>query len=200
MRVLNAAVVLAALALVGCGTSPKTHYYTLAVVPGAAQGTVAISPPVTVAAVHVPPSLDRRSMVRRTGTNTVDVSGQDRWVAPLGEMTRRVLSQDLAARLARNAVVPPDSPGPPRVAQIVVSIAEFGPDGQGKVTLEGSWSLLRGGRHEPVLRRDVALAIAASARGGSGEAAAMSQLLGQLATRIAGTLADTTARAQSRRE
>lgn len=200
MRLLNAAVILAALTLTGCGTSPKTHYFTLAVIPGAAPSTIAISPPVTVAAVHVPPSLDRRAMVRRTGANTVDVSSQDRWVAPLGEMTRRVLSQDLAARLPKNAVVPPDTPGPPHLAEITVSIAQFGPNGQGGVTLEGSWSLLRGNRHEPALRRDIALAIASSAPGGSGEAAAMSQLLGQLATRIAGALVETMERAQSRNE
>ena len=190
MRLRAAILGLFALALASCGSSPKTHYFTLAAAPGT-QTTAAIAAPVTVAAVHVPPSLDRREMMRRTGANTVDIDEQDRWTAPLGEMTRRVLSRDLATRLPPGKLVPPDAPAPPHVAQITVSIADFGPDGTGKVRLDGSWSLLEGGQGKLVLRRDIALAIDSAAAGGSGEAAAMSQLLGQLADRIAEALADT---------
>lgn len=176
------------LALASCGTSPKTHYFTLDTVPGT-ETVAAIAQPVTVAAVHVPPALDRREMMRRTGANTVEVSGQDRWTAPLGEMTRRVLSRDLAKRLPPGKLIPPGAPAPPHVAEIVVSIADFGPDGTGKVRLDGSWSLLQGGRGQVALRRDIALAIDSSAAGGADEAAAMSRLLGRLATKIAEALA-----------
>lgn len=194
MRWRDGIVMLAALALASCGTSPKTHYFTLAAIPAGAQSTVAITSPVTVAAVHVPPSLDRREMVRRTGENTVDISSQDRWSAPLGDMIRRVLSQDLAARLTEGKVVPPDSPAPPHTAQIVLSIAQFGPDGSGSSVLEGSWSLLKQDRNAPLLRRAIALKIDSSTAGGSGQAAAMSQLLGELANRMAGILAKADAR------
>lgn len=180
---------LTALVLANCGTSPKTHYFTLTAVPGSEQEKASISSPVAVAAVHVPPSLDRRELVRRTGANTVDISDQDRWTAPLGEMIRRVLSQDLATRLPTEKVVLPDSPSPPHTAQIVVTIAEFGPDANGRTTLDGSWSLLEGGRANPVLRRNVTLETSSSAGAGS-QATAMSELLGQLATRITATLAE----------
>lgn len=189
MRLRDGIVILATLALASCGTSPKTHYFTLAVIPAGAQGTTAITSPVTVAAVHVPPSLDRLEMVRRTGANTVDVSSQDRWSAPLGDMVQRVLSQDLAARLTRDKLVPPDSPAPPHTAQIVLSIAQFGPTGGGVVVLDGSWSLLDHDRDAPILRRTIDLKMDSSTGDGSGQAAAMSQLLGQLATRMAGILA-----------
>jgi uncharacterized protein len=179
-----------ALALAGCGISPKTHYFTLAAVPGAPPEKAAVAAPVTVAAVHVPPALDRREMVRRTGANSVDISSEERWTAPLDEMIRRVLSQDLATRLPKDKVVLPGSPAPPHTAQIVVSIAQFGPDGSGKVTLDGSWSLLGGGRGQSASRRDVALETGAAAAGGEAEAAAMSKLLGQLADRIAAGLAE----------
>ncbi len=187
MRLRRALWLLVALAATSCGTSPETHYFTLAAVPGTAQDKASISSPVTVVAVHVPPSLDRRELVRRTGANTVDISDQDRWTAPLGDMIQRVLSEDLAARLSKDMVILPDSPSPPHTAQIVVTIAEFGPDANGRTTLGGSWSLLRGDHTDPVLRRDVTLATRSSASAG-GEATAMSDLLGQLATHIAATL------------
>ena len=181
---------LAALMLAGCGSSPKTHYFTLSRVPRGQEQTASIGAPVTVAAVHVPQSLDRSEMVRATGDNTVEISDQERWTAPLGEMARRVLSEDLAERLPRDKVVLPDAPAPPQTAQIVVSLAEFGADPGGKVALAGSWSLLEGERGKPLLRRDVSLQTAAKGPGASGDAAAMSELLGELASNIAKALAE----------
>jgi uncharacterized protein len=181
---------LAALMLAACGSSPKTHYFTLSSVPSGQERTASMATPVTVAAVHVPQSLDRNEMVRAIGDNTVEISDQERWTAPLGEMARRVLSEDLAERLPRDKVVLPDAPAPPQTAQIVVSLAEFGSDPSGKVALAGSWSLLDGERGKLLLRQDIALQTAAKDTGGSGEAAAMSELLGELASDIAKTLSE----------
>jgi uncharacterized lipoprotein YmbA len=191
MRLRRTLPLLLVLALADCGTSPKTHYFTLAAVPPQEPPKASVAAPVTIAAVHVPPSLDRREMLRRTGANSVDISGEERWTAPLDEMIRRVLSRDLAERLPKDKVVLPDAPAPPHTAQIVVTIAQFGPDANGRVALEGSWSLLKGSRGEPALRRDIALETDSSAADAAAEAAAMSQLLGQLASRIADTLAET---------
>jgi uncharacterized protein len=182
--------ILAALMLASCGSSPKTHYFTLSRVPAGQERAAPIGTPVTVASVHVPQSLDRSEMVRANGDNTVEISDQERWTAPLGEMARRVLSEDLAARLPHDKVVLPDAPAPPQTAQIVVSLAEFGSDPNGKVALAGSWSLLDGERGKLLLRRDVALQAAAKGPGGNGQAAAMSELLGELASNIAKTLSE----------
>jgi uncharacterized protein len=181
---------LAALMLGACGSSPKTHYYTLAPVPAAQQHARSIAAPVTVAAVRVPPALDRSEMVRATGANTVEIREQDRWTAPLGDMVRRVLSEDLAARMPPDKVVLPDAPTPPQTAQIVLALAAFGAAPDGKVTLQGSWSLLDGERGKLVLRREVALETDAQTPGADGDAAAMSHLLGELASNIAKTLSE----------
>ena len=180
-------IVLVALLLANCGSSPKTQYFTLAPVPESGQ-RAAIPMPVTVAAVHVPPALDRREMVQRTGANSVDIREQDRWTAPLADMIREVLTRDLAARLPPDKVVTPQSPAPPHTVQVVVSVAQFGPDATGKVVLDGDWSLLDGDREKLLLRRQVALETAARDRSADGQAAAMSQLVGQLAQDIATTL------------
>ncbi len=188
MRMRLAIAFLAVLALAGCGTSPQTRYFTLSVAAGPDQAQRAIASPVTVAAVHVPSSLDRSEMVRRTGANSVAISDKDRWTAPLGSMTRRVLSQDLAARLPPDMIIPPHLPVPPHTMRIVVSIAWFGPDANGRVRLDGGWSLLEGGSEKPVLRGVISLKSGAAAEGGDAQAAVMSRLLGRLATRIAASL------------
>jgi uncharacterized lipoprotein YmbA len=188
---------LLALLLACCGSSPPTHYFMLAVVPQAHEEYGAISTPIMVASVNVPPSLDRRSMVRRTGVNTVVVSEQDRWAAPLGAMIQRVLAQDLAMRLPTGQVVLPESPPPPHTNRIVVSLAQFEPTSHGNVVLNGSWSLLAGDQEKTALYRNIALETGLPSTDAKGQALAMSRLVGQLASHIAETLATTTRLGQS---
>lgn len=189
MRPRRHVVVLLVLLLASCGSSPKTHYFTLAPVKDTGERKPSIAAPVMVAEVHLPRSLDRREMVRRTGENTVEISDQDRWTGPLGEMIQRVLSEDLADRLPSEKVVLPGLPPSRRTERIVVAITQFGPDTGRQTRLEGSWSLLDGAQGTPVLHRDVALETPSRGAGASGDAAAMSELLGELANGIAATLA-----------
>ena len=140
-----------------------------------------------VAAVHLPPGLDRRQLVRLTGEHRVQISDTERWSAALDEMVRNVLSQDLAARLPQGRVILPDAPPPPDTGTLVVTIAQFGPDATGDVRLSGSWALLTGGSNTPILERDFQLA-AGPAASADAMAAAMSRALGQLASTIASTL------------
>jgi uncharacterized lipoprotein YmbA len=180
----------ALLMLCSCASSPQPHYYTLSVMASTAQSphSVAVSRPLQVAAVHMPDTLDRREMVRHTGPNTLAISEDKLWSAPLGEMTRHVLSQDLA-RLLPGKVIAPEAATPPATSKIVVAIAEFAPQPDGQVVLAASWSLLVGDAPTPALRRDVSLAVGGSGGGAAADAAAMSELLGQLAAHIAATLA-----------
>jgi uncharacterized lipoprotein YmbA len=175
------------LALAGCGSSPKVQFYTLSVSANPVSRRAAGSAPVQVAAVHIPGSLDRREMVSATGPNVVAISDQSRWSAPLGPMTRLVLTQDLAGYLAPNQIVMPDAPAPPATWKIVVTLARFGRQADGRIALIGSWTLLKGNAAKPALRRDVSLQQPAAA-GADGQAAGMSALLGQLAARIASAL------------
>jgi uncharacterized lipoprotein YmbA len=181
----------AVLALASCGSSPQAHYYTLNVATGAPLRRASVSSPVQIAAVHMAETLDRREMVSATGPNSLKISDEDRWSAPLGVMTRRVLSQDLAVLLPPGMVVLPDAPAPATTARIVVTIAQFGLQANGKIVLVGDWSLLKGRTDTPVLRRDVSLQANPGGAGASAQAAGMSELLAQLAGRIAATLSAT---------
>lgn len=124
-------------------------------------------------------------MVRQTGSNTLSISGRDRLGAPVGEMARSVLSQDLAQRMPKGTVILPNAPSSPSTAHLVVNIARFTEEEQGRVQLAASWTLMRGQPAQPVLNRDVNLQCSAGGNGAQAQAAAMSELLSQLAGHIA---------------
>ena len=142
---------------------------------------------IQLTAVHIPPSLDRRQMVRMTDANSVAVSETNRWSAAFDAMVRNVLAQDLVVRLPKGRVILPDAPSPAGTRSLVVTIAQFGPDASGEVKLDGSWALLDAVSGEPVRERNVHLN-AGLAPDPDAIAAAMSRALGQLADQIASAL------------
>ncbi len=177
------------LTLTGCASSPPTHFFTLDPVASSAgparagSGAGAKSEPVKIDAVHIPPALDRNSMVRGESDSQLEISSQDRWAGDLGETIRKVLTQDLASRLPAGMVIAPESPAPRNARGLVVEILTFQPQG-GEVVLDADWTLLEGTQTNPVLHRSVHLTTAAPATA-QGQATAMSTLLGQLADRMA---------------
>ena len=175
--------VLLILTLTGCASSPPTRFFALDPVSPAADQAGGRGAPVKVDAVHIPPALDRDSMVRGESDNQLQISSQDRWAGDLGEMIRRVLTQDLARRLPSGMVIAPESPAPPSARGLVVDILTFQPQA-GEVVLDADWTLLRGTQTNPVIRRSVHLT-APAASSAQGQAAAMSTLLGELADGIA---------------
>lgn len=185
-----AAIALAAAALAGCASSPPTQFYSLSAVsaqsasPRSSAG-ISQREPVRVAAVHVPPRLDRREIVRTGPGDRLDVSGIRRWGAPLDEMVQHTLTRDLVERLPSGTILLPSGPAPAGARAIVVDLLQFQSDTGGAVVLQGSWSLLPAGKDDPTLIRDFKYEASASATDYSGEATAMSELLGRLADDIA---------------
>ncbi len=173
----------------GCGSSPTTNFYTLSVSPATA-GRHSVSSPIQLAAVHIPPSLDRVKMVRMTNENSVQISETDRWSAPFDEMVRNVLSQDLSTLLPKDKVILPRAPAPPGTRMLVVTISQFGPDAGGEVKLKGSWALLKKSSVAPQLERDFQIN-AGPAPDADATAATMSRALSRLASTIAAGLSKT---------
>jgi uncharacterized lipoprotein YmbA len=181
--------------LSACASSPPTRFFALDAVEPAAPSAGVAGDPVKVDAVHIPPALDRTSMVRGESDNQLEISSQDRWAGDLAEMIRRVLTQDLASRLPSGMVIAPESPPPAAARGVVVDILTFQPQSAGEVVLDADWTLLEGAQSNPVIRRSEHLT-AAAAPSAQGEAAAMSTLLGQLADRIATQIAGRSAATQ----
>ena len=176
------------LLLSGCASSPQVQYFTLRASDSPHQ-VINASKNVQFAPVHVPPTLDRKQVVRHTGPYTVDVSDQNRWSAPLDEMIRQVLTEDLMRMLPPSAVILPNEPANPSTNKIVVDILEFAPDASGNVNLDASWSLVPHDTQEPAENHLVHLSERATTDGATGQVSAMSAALDQLAGRIAQSLA-----------
>lgn len=175
-----------ACAIAGCGTSPPTRFFTLDATRSATAHEVH-GAPIEVNAVHIPPALDRQTIVRGEVDHQLTISSQDRWGADLGELVRRVLTQDLEARLPAGMVLPSDTPAPDNARGLVVEILTFQPRGS-EVILDADWTLLEGAPARPALQRSVHLQEAAGSSTNE-QASAMSRLLGRLADQIAAEIA-----------
>ncbi|HEX4741484.1 MAG TPA: PqiC family protein [Caulobacteraceae bacterium] len=179
---------LALLLLAACGHSPPTRFFTLDPTPPSRPATTAVAiAPIQLDAVHIPPALDRPQVVTQLGAYRLDVHDFDQWASPLGEMMRRTLAQDLLARLPQGTFILPDAPRPQGIRGLVVDVLQIDAAPGGQVTLVASWTLLGPGAARPALIRNIQLT-ANAGPGPQGTAAAMSQLLGQLADEIVGAV------------
>lgn len=180
-------VVLLIAALVdGCGSSPPKQFYTLSAVPAQQDAAPrANSFPVQVSAVHVPPVLDRQEMVREIAPNTVQFSDTHRWGAPLADMMRNVLTQDLLQRLPAGRVIPARMTPPPGTRQIAVDVLKLQCDPSGAVVLDSAWSVFQADSGAAISNHHVSLTGHAQPTDFGDQVRIMSQLLGQLADQIA---------------
>jgi len=180
----RATVTLLALLLCACAGA-QTRFYTLQPTTPAADDRAAYAgPPLRVDAVHIPASLDRPELVRDEGGDRFTVSDNDHWAAPVGELLRRVLTQDLAARLPPDKVIFPDAPKLPGSQGVVVDILSITPSAEG-VVMQASWTVLPAPRSAVVRQRTVRLTVPSAKAGVKGNATELSALAGQLAAAIA---------------
>jgi hypothetical protein len=178
------------LVLGGCGHSPPTQFYTLNAVPPAQRPVESHQTGhVEVAPVNLPPVLDQRAVVLRSGANQVDVSDRARWAAPLDGMVRRVLAEDLAERLGHGRVLAPGDPVPAGpVLTVVLTLEEFGGSRDGEAVLAADWAI-QGARQQVLLMRHVRLNQAVAPNDIGALAAALSAMLGKVSNDVAGALA-----------
>lgn len=178
------------LALCGCHSAP-TRIHTLE--PAAAARLDSYqAPPLRVDAVHVPLGWDRVEILSPAATGELRIDDFDRWSAPLAQLVRQVLSGDLEMRLPPGMVVYPHLPKPASALGINVDILEFSLDSsQGSMSV--GWSITPAQGSEGA-RRDVALLHTPVKNSDPAAIAhAWSNLLGQLADRIAADAAQFTA-------
>lgn len=158
----------------GCSSSPSTRFYTLS-----ALAPQTVAPPgvglVQVTGVSIPGELDRPELVRQEGPNQLAVSGSDRWAAPLDQIIRRVLSDDIVRRVP--------TPAEGQQYPVSVDIHEFYGDEACNVTLRAGWTAHQphGAASTPVNEE---IQVPASGICPDTLAASMSVALGQLSDRI----------------
>jgi len=184
----HAVFLLLAASLVSCRSSPPKHFYVLDPVPPQHEPGARTRSIVQLAAVNIPPALDRQEMARESAAESLQISDLNRWGAPLADMTQDVLTRDLMERLPANQVIPPRTGAPPGAYEITVDLLQFGRDASGSVLLEGGWSLYRLGTDTPLLNRNIKLSEPATSDDYADQARLMSQLLGRLADDIVSAL------------
>jgi uncharacterized protein len=176
-------------ALAGCASS-NPQVFTLAVQPGAPAAVASptgVPAAIAVATAGIPKYLDRPQIVRRGGSYQLDVSEFDRWGEPFADMVTRVLIGDLALRLPDSQVFRDGSAtATGATATVQLDLSRFDGEADGTVILAARWTVTRVGAAIPETAR-----ISARPAGDSTAdlVAAMSQALGQLADKIAVSLA-----------
>ena len=181
---------LAILGLVAAGLAacagPPIHYYTLDPVPPvvAPVTTNASTALPLVVTVTLPETLDRPELVRVAGPDRLDISGTERWAAPLDDLVRRALAQDLAERMPGRVVLADAPPGSGGSETLVVTLDHFAPDLSGIVTVDGHWTVLGSSSTVATVLGNAVVTSSADNSSSAAAVRAMSAALGQLADRI----------------
>ncbi|NVI03230.1 PqiC family protein [Paraburkholderia youngii] len=181
-------VCVAAMTLAGCGHSMPTRYVTLNPMPADAPPATAPMPPIQLTAVHIPAVLDRLEVVTLASQNRLTIDDTDRWGAPLAQMMRKTLAEDLLTRLPAGSFVVPDAPPPPGTRRLVVTVLNATANASGTLTLQAEWTLLNGHSDQAPLRQQVTLDSAIDGHDALAQAAALSRILADLADRIAASV------------
>jgi uncharacterized lipoprotein YmbA len=126
--------------------------------------------------------------VRRGTANRLQIEIFDRWAAPLDDMIRRVVADDLAARFAAGTMASANEPvsGEPR-RHLFIDVQQFAADGHGAVNLHAAWLLQT--PNEASMRGAEEIAVEAGNSTADAVAAAMSRALAGFSDRIVAALA-----------
>jgi uncharacterized lipoprotein YmbA len=172
--------------LAGCGASPPSKFYVLTadpVPPRAATATAANT--VALGRITLPGALDRPQIARRRGANEIVFSEEERWAGPLDDMMRRVLADDLAARLPAGVMLVESSAKPPPGVTLALDVSRFDADESGNVTLAARWEVLGPNGAPRGAPRESTIVEPGSGSGAAAVPATMSRAVAALAARIA---------------
>jgi len=144
-------------------------------------------PAIRVDAVHIPPALDRIEILREIGLGEFKVSDRDQWVAPLGQLARQALTEDLIARLPQGRVIFPDLAKSTGTISVSVDLLAFSAGREG-AKLQASWVGTSDGSQPRSYGGTMLLETTFRGAGSAATASALSTLLAELADRIVAEL------------
>jgi uncharacterized lipoprotein YmbA len=172
-----------ALALGGCRSAP-TRIYTLGSVAPASHIDVYQAPALRVDTLNVPASWDRMELLKLSAAGTLQIGDFDHWAAPLAPMARQTLSDDLDQRLPAGSVIYPRLPKSSHSLGVNVDILEFN-IAASQASMRASWIIVPSGDTQAAKRSVAELRSSMSSGEPAAIAHAWSDLIGQLADRIA---------------
>jgi uncharacterized protein len=179
-RFMGCAVVVA---LVACHSAPTRIYNLDSAVPAARMDDYQ-APALRVDAVSVPASWDRIEILTVSAAGSLEINDLDHWSASLAQIARLTLSDDLDQRLPPGSVIYPRLPKPDGALSIDVDILEFTLTAS-HASMHASWLVVPAAGSQGARRSVISLQGTLASTEPTAVARAWSELIGQLADRIA---------------
>src|SRR6202051_1004046 len=164
--------------------SASTRISTLGPAAPASHIDVYHAPALRVDTLNVPASWDRIEILKLSAAETLQISDFDHWSAPLAQMARQTLSDDLDQRLPSGSVIYPRLPKPNGALGINVDILEFTVVAS-QASMRASWLIVPTVGSQNAKRSVASLQGSMTSTEPAAIAHAWSELIGQLADRIA---------------
>jgi uncharacterized protein len=172
-----------AAALGGC-RSASTRIYTLGPVASASHIDDYRAPALRVDTLSVPAGWDRTEILTPSAAGTLQINDFDHWAAPLAQMTRHALSEDLDQRLPPGSVIYPRLAKPGVALGVNIDILEFNIVAS-QALMRASWIIAPAGDLPGAKRSAALLRSSMSSEDPAAVVHAWSELIGQLADRVA---------------
>src|SRR5882757_4237473 len=142
------------------------------------------APALRIDTLNVPASWDRIEILSLSPAGKLQISDFDHWAAPLAQMARQALSDDLDRRLPSGSVIYPRLPKPSGALGVNVDILEFNIVAS-QASMRASWLIAPFGNVQGAKRNTAQLHSSMSSEDPESVAHAWSNLIGLLADRIA---------------
>ena len=137
------ALLLAPLALAGCGTDKPTRLYKLSPVAENAEGTSPRGVAIGVGPITLPKYLDRPQIVTGVTSNQMSQGNFDQWGGELNDNMTRVLAANLSNLLGTDRVsLYPWKDQAPIEYQVTLDVTQFEQEASGKTVLSAFWSVV----------------------------------------------------------
>jgi uncharacterized lipoprotein YmbA len=172
-----------AVTLGACQSAP-TRIYSLDPAVPATRVDAYQAPALRVDTVNVPASWDRIEILRPSAAGRLEISDFDHWSAPLAQIVRQTLSEDLDRRLPSGSVIYPRLPKTNSALGISVDILEFTVVAS-QASMRASWLIVPAVGSQSAKRSVTSLQGPITSTEPAAVAHAWSELIGQLADRIA---------------
>jgi uncharacterized lipoprotein YmbA len=172
-----------ALTLGACHSAPTRIYNLDPAVPATRLDTYQ-APALRIDTLNVPASWDRIEILGLTADGKLQIGDFDHWSAPLAQIARQTLSDDLDQRLPSGSVIYPRLPKSNGALGIDVDILEFTVVAS-QASMRASWLIVPSVGSQSAKRSVASLQGSMTSTEPAAVAHAWSELIGQLADRIA---------------
>jgi uncharacterized protein len=166
-----------------CRSSP-TRIYSLDPVVPATRMDAYQAPSLRIDTLNVPASWDRLEILSRSAAGQLQINDFDHWSAPLPQIAREALADDLDQRLPSGGVIYPRLPKPNGALGVNIDILEFSVAAS-QASMRVSWLIVPPLGAQSAKRSVASLHSPMTSTEPAAVAHAWSELIAQLADRIA---------------